>query len=166
MSSPSPTDESLLRLRNGAAMPRFLGFDHIDARVPSLAAVEGFYDRVMPTLGFERSHYAHVSAAGEWSDVDDDHPANAKEYYEIVEPGAVALFMGVIEDRSMQPTRTRIAFRVGSRDDLPAWEVRLREWGAKNVEWCADMDAYPALFFEDPVGTRLELCCRNPSRPD
>jgi hypothetical protein len=27
-------------------MPKFLGFDHIDMRVPSLAAVEAFYDRL------------------------------------------------------------------------------------------------------------------------
>jgi len=142
-------------------MPKFLGFDHIDTRVPSLAVVEAFYDRLLPALGLSRTKYSHVDERGDWHDVDADQPANTKEYYEPSLPGQVASFIGIIEDRTMQPTRTRIAFRVGTRVELDSWEPRLREWGAKNVEWCADMNAYPALFFEDPAGTKLELCARN-----
>jgi len=143
-------------------MPKFCGFDHVDARVPSLAVVEAFYDRLLPALGLSRTKYSHVDARGDWHDVDAHHPANTKEYYEIVEPGGLPSFVGIIEDRTMQPTLTRVAFRVGTRGELDEWEPRLREWGAKNVEWCADMDAYPAVFFEDPAGTKLELCARNP----
>ena len=33
---------------------RLLGLDHADIRVPSLAAVEAFYDAVMPGLGLSR----------------------------------------------------------------------------------------------------------------
>jgi catechol 2,3-dioxygenase-like lactoylglutathione lyase family enzyme len=144
-------------------MPKFFGFDHIDARVPSLAAVESFYDQLLPALGLSRTKYSHVDERGDWYDLDGDHPANAKEYYEPAIPGEMASFIGIIEDRTMRPTRTRIAFRAASRNELDEWEPRLREWGAKNIEWCADMDAYPALFFEDPAGTKLELCVRNPS---
>jgi hypothetical protein len=48
---------------------------------------------------------------------------------------------------------------------LLAWEPRLRELGAREIEFSEDMDTYPALFFEDPGGTKLELCARN-RRPD
>jgi catechol 2,3-dioxygenase-like lactoylglutathione lyase family enzyme len=147
-------------------MAKFPGFDHIDCRVPSLAAVEPFYDQFFPAFGLSRTRYAHVDASGQWYDVDAEHPANTKEYYEAVEPGAVPYFVGIIEDRSMRPTLTRIAFRLGARAELYAWQPRVLAWGAKNVEWCEDMDAYPALFFEDPAGTKLELCCRNPYKPD
>jgi len=144
-------------------MSSFLGFDHIDARVPSLAAVEAFYDRLLPALGLSRTKYSHIDSKGDWYDVDEAHPANAKEYYALPEPGETALFMGIIEDSSMQTTRTRIAFRVATVDELVDWEARVRSWGARTVERSANVESYPALFFADPVGTRLELCARVPS---
>ena len=140
-----------------------MGFDHIDARVPSLAAVEAFYDNLLPALGLSRTRYAHVDPRGDWHGVDASHPANAKEYYEIVEPGGLSSFVGIIEYPAMQPIPTRIAFRVATRSELEAWHPRLVEWGAKKIEWSSEMETYPALFFEDPVGSRLELCCRKPA---
>ena len=60
----------------------FLGFDHIDTRVRSLAAVEGFYDRLMPKLGLTRKRLAHVDARGDWHDVSEERPYNTVEYAE------------------------------------------------------------------------------------
>ena len=141
-------------------MQKFLGVDHIDARVPSLAAVEGFYDRLMPELGLTKKKHSHVDAAGDWYDVDHAHAANAAEYYEEGVSEGNPRFIGIVEDTSMTVVRTRFAFRVASRGELDKWEARLRELGARNVEPSADMDAYPAIFFEDPLGTRLEVCAR------
>ncbi|MBC5811094.1 MAG: hypothetical protein GIW95_09650 [Candidatus Eremiobacteraeota bacterium] len=143
-------------------MPRFLGFDHIDTRVSSLAAVERFYDCLLPALGLAEKKHSHVDADGEWHNVDETHIPNAAEWFETAESGDTPVFMGVIEDPLMEPTATRIAFRIGSRAELEGWFERLGEFGAQKVERSADMEAYPAIFFEDPAGTKLELCTRNP----
>lgn len=145
-------------------MPDFHGFDHVDARVRSLPGVEPFYDRLMPALGLPRKTYAHVDTAGDWDEPDAERPYNTVEYHEEPDPSRPGRFIGFIEDRAMAPARTRIAFALGSRAELEAWEPRLREFGACGVERSADMDAYPAIFFEDPGGTKLELCARNPRR--
>ena len=141
-------------------MPRFLGIDHVDARVPSLAAVEPFYDRLMPALGLPRKKHSHVDAAGDWHDADHAHPANVAEYYEDPPVDGAARFVGIIEDVSMAVVRTRLAFRVASRDEVEAWEARLRDLAARGIERSEQMDVYPAIFFEDPLGTKLEICAR------
>jgi hypothetical protein len=139
----------------------FHGFDHIDVRVKSLPAVEPFYDALLAEIGLPRKRRSHVDAGGEWHDADDARPYNVAEYYEEVAPGKVAFFIGIIEDRAMQPTKTRIAFRLSSRAALDRMSMRLKELGARNLELSEDMEGYPAIFFEDAVGTRLELCARH-----
>jgi len=144
-------------------MPRFLGFDHLDVRVRSLAAVEGFYDALMPLLNLPLKTVSHVDAAGNWHEADDDErPYNVVEYYETGVPGVASHFVGFIEDPGMHPVSTRIAFRVESAAALVAWETTLRDMGARNIETSDEMEDYPAIFFEDPAGTRLELCARVP----
>jgi catechol 2,3-dioxygenase-like lactoylglutathione lyase family enzyme len=142
-------------------MAEFLGFDHIDTRVRDLKAVEQFYDALMPALGLARKTYAYVDPAGEWLAPSDEHPYNTVEYHEAQGPERPACFIGFIEDRSLTPNATRIAFNLASREELFGWESRLRELGAVRIEFSEDMEGYPALFFEDPGGTRLELCARN-----
>jgi catechol-2,3-dioxygenase len=141
----------------------FLGFDHIDLRVSSLGAVEKFYDALLPMLGLTRKKYSHVDANGEWHEPSDDKPYNAAEYYEDPKSGTAALFIGVIEAPATRPTASRIAFRVASRTALEGWERDLASLGAARIEPSADMEAYPAIFFEDPAGTCLELCARRPT---
>jgi catechol 2,3-dioxygenase-like lactoylglutathione lyase family enzyme len=132
----------------------FLGFDHVDLRVPSLAAVEAFYGTLLPRLGLTRKSYAYVDARGEW---DDGTPEryNALEWYE---EGAASrpFFVGVIEDEDMIVGRTRFAFRIASRADFDAWVELLRELRAREIE-IEDREASSSLFFADPLGTRLEL---------
>jgi hypothetical protein len=77
--------------------------------------------------------------------------------------GGVGCFIGFIEDRSMTPTRSRIAFRVASADDLPRWHKVLTSIGARNIEWSASPAQYPAIFFEDAAGTKLEVVARRPA---
>lgn len=135
---------------------KFLGFDHIDTRVRSLRAVERFYDELMPNLGLSHKRFAHVDAGGDWHDASDDRPYNAIEYTEQPDGEHAVRFIGFIEDPQMEPVATRIAFRV-PRGSLPEWERVLRSIGAERVELSADPQAYPAIFFEDACGTRLEL---------
>lgn len=139
----------------------FLGFDHVDTRVASIAAVEPFYDSLMPLLGLPAKRRMLVDHNGNWSAASDQSGYNTVEYYEEAGSTAARHFIGFIEDRSTQPSRTRIAFRV-ERQALRGWEETLHSLGARNVECSADMTQYPAIFFEDPGGTKLEVCARNP----
>jgi len=141
-------------------MSGFLGIDHIDARVVSLLAAEPFYDLFLPALGLRRKHYAFVDERGEWIDLPAGRVANVAEYYEDPQAGQPARFVGIIEDPSMRPSRTRIAFTVAAPSDLDDWHARLHEMGARLIEWSVDRETYPAIFFEDPCGTKLELCAR------
>jgi catechol 2,3-dioxygenase-like lactoylglutathione lyase family enzyme len=139
----------------------FLGFDHIDCRVHSLAAVEAFYDRLMPELGLTVKRESHVDAAGEWHDVSPEQPYNTVEYFEPPQHDRAVFFVGIIEKTGQQPTHSRIAFRV-THERMLALESALANMGAANIERSEDMERYPAIFFEDPVGTKLEIVARLP----
>lgn len=142
--------------------PPFLGFDHVDVRVASLAAVEAFYDRLLPELGLTTKTFTRVDEAGTWHAASSTVPYNTVEYFAAATPGEPTHFIGFIEDPHMRPTRTRIAFRVASKAAVLGWEARLRALGARDVELDEDVDAYPAVFFADPAGTLLEICARLP----
>ncbi len=136
-------------------MTAFGGFDHLDVRVPSLAAVEAFYDALMPALGLPVKRPAYVDPDGNWHDPDAAHPYNTVEYYEPDGTQPAPLFIGFIEDPAMCPTATRIAFRVAFAD-LDRLRALLPAIGARNVDENSDA-SYRAIFFDDPAGTRLEL---------
>lgn len=135
----------------------FQGFDHIDLRVPVLGVVEAFYDAFLPRLGLTRKKYAWVEFGGSsWNDATPER-YNTVEYYEEGVDGRLPHFIGIIEESSAQAARGRIAFAVDA-DTLDEWERFLSEIGAREIER-GDPD-YPALFFTDPLGTRLEVCAR------
>jgi catechol 2,3-dioxygenase-like lactoylglutathione lyase family enzyme len=138
---------------------KLCGLDHADIRVPSLAAVERFYDAFLPAVGLSRKTESHVGADGEWHAVDADRPRNVIEFATPVELGSRGWFVGFIEVPDCVPALTRIAFGLESEADLPRVEAIVREAGGRVIEWSAD-PAYPAIFFEDPAGTRLEVCAR------
>ncbi len=138
----------------------FLGVDHVDLRVPALGAVEAFYDALLSRLGLTRKQYSVVTFGGEsWRSATNAH-YNAVEWVEEVVTDRAPAFFGVIEEEGAQPSRARIAFAV-PEDALDAWETELRAIGARDVER-SDDPAYPAVFFADPLGTRLEVCARRP----
>lgn len=145
----------------GNSRTSFLGFDHIDTRVRSIAAVEPFYDKLMPLLGFTRKKPSFVDENGDWHAATFDGEYNTVEYYTPESKGQAAFFIGFIERRDTAETLTRLAFRVEDATD-PQWLTALRELGAKKIEASEDMSAYPAIFFEDPGGTKLEIVSRKP----
>lgn len=128
----------------------------------SLAAVESFYDALMPELGLPQKRYSYVDEAGEWHEISSDRQYNTVEYFERSQPGSTPFFFGLIERAGHDPGLTRIAFRV-ERARMLELEARLAAMGARNVERSEDLDAYPAVFFEDPGGTKLELVARRPA---
>jgi catechol 2,3-dioxygenase-like lactoylglutathione lyase family enzyme len=143
-------------------MSEFLGFDHIDTRVRSLAAVEPFYDRLMARLGLPTKKHSYVDEAGDWHSLETGQQCNVAEYFEEPQPDRAVFFIGFIEDPAMRPVFTRIAFRVPAPLDVDQWMRFLREIGAMNIEPSATMEEYPAIFFEDPAGTKLEVVARKP----
>jgi catechol 2,3-dioxygenase-like lactoylglutathione lyase family enzyme len=138
-------------------MPQFLGFDHVDTRVRSLAAVEAFYDSLMPEIGLPEKDCHVVDAAGTWRRAEPGENYNTIEYHEKPADGRPAHFMGFIEDPTMKPVSTRIAFRVASVGELDRWITFLGRIGACNIEPCSSYEDWPAVFFEDPAGTKLEV---------
>jgi hypothetical protein len=140
---------------------KLLGLDHADIRVPSLSAVEAFYDALLPALGLSRKSQSHVGTDGEWYDVDEAHPRNVAEYHSPIVAGSPGWFVGFIEDPGMKPGKTRIAFALDAEANLAAVESLVHEAGGRVVEWSIE-PGYPALFFEDPAGTCLEVCARRP----
>ena len=137
----------------------FGGFDHIDTRVQSVKSVEPFYDRLMPALGLPNKNYAFVDERGDWHDADATR-YNAVEYREPPQSGRAVFFIGFIED-GKPAGGTRIAFRM-AQEDLDRWERELPDFGACNIEPSAEPENYPAIFFEDPAGTKLEFVARKP----
>ena len=140
----------------------FLGIDHVDLRVPALGAVEAFYDKLFTRLGLTRKKYSVVTFGGEsWNDGTPDN-YNAVEWYEEHVHGRRVAFFGVIEEVGSVPAHGRIAFVV-TKDSLDEWARVLPELGAREIER-SDDESYPAVFFTDPLGTRLEVVAR-PPRP-
>ena len=138
-------------------MSEFYGFDHVDCRVRSLAAVESFYDELMPEIGLTEKRYPYVDADGEWHTEFDAY--NAIEYFEAQHPTKPRRFFGLIENPLHRNNDTRIAFRVEYKrmNELIALLTKI---GAINLEPSDAMETYPAAFFEDPAGTKLELVGR------
>ena len=138
-------------------MPEFYGFDHVDCRVRSLAAVESFYDDLMPVIGLTEKRYAYVDADGNWHREFENY--NAIEYYEAEHPTKPRRFFGLIENPLHRNNDTRIAFRV-EYERMNELIALLGKIGATTVELSDEMETYPAVFFEDPAGTKLELVGR------
>lgn len=138
-------------------MAEFYGFDHIDCRVRSLAAVETFYDELMPEIGLSEKRYAYVDPEGEWHTEFDAY--NAVEYFEAVHPTKPRRFFGIIENPLHRNNDTRIAFRVEYKR-MNEFIALLGKIGATNIELSEEMETYPAVFFEDPAGGKLELIGR------
>jgi catechol 2,3-dioxygenase-like lactoylglutathione lyase family enzyme len=131
-------------------MPRL--FDHIDLRVHDLRGADAFYRELLPALGFPSR-----TASDDWV------------CYE-AEEGGPSRFIALIEDREHRPGATRIAFWKEDRAELKALGPLLHRIGAQRIEGPEDCPEYSptyyAVFFEDPSGNRLEVCCRTPETAD
>ncbi len=140
----------------------FRGIDHVDLRVPALGAVETFYDALFTRLGLTRKKYSVVTFGGEsWNEGTAEN-YNTVEWCEEGVTDRPAAFFGVIEEGGAQPARGRIAFAVAA-ETLEDWAALLPGIGAREVERSANPE-YAAVFFTDPIGTRLEVCARR-ARP-
>lgn len=119
-------------------------FDHIDLRVPSLEAVQEFYETILPSLGFTRN----------------DSNATWLEF-EHVDGDKVSDYFAVTECQGHRPNQSRIAFWADSTDEVDRIAGVLKRAGARNIEGPDyESEFYYAVFFEDPAGNRFEVCNR------
>jgi catechol 2,3-dioxygenase-like lactoylglutathione lyase family enzyme len=121
-------------------------FDHIDLRVRDLADAQRFYSCLLPALGFTID-----SSGGEWC------------IWQAAGKGPVEFF-GFTEEPSHQPNDNRIAFWAQSRTEVDRIAEIVSQSGGLNLEgpalWREYSPGYYAVFFEDPSGNKLEVCCR------
>ncbi|HYG24322.1 MAG TPA: VOC family protein [Verrucomicrobiae bacterium] len=116
-------------------------FDHIDIRVPNLAAATPYYESLLPALGFTQ-------------------PVQIEGWLQF-EAGEFEPFVGVTESRTHVANENRVAFRANSCDEVDQLSEVVRRAGSRNIEGPMDYETnYYALFFEDPWGNRFEICHR------
>ena len=121
-------------------------FDHIDLRVKNRATAQEFYGQVLPAIGFR------VDKSGEeWGLFEADG-------------GKAVDFFGFTEEADHRPNGNRIAFWAESCEAVDKIAEVVRKAGGKNLEGpelCVGYSpGYYAVFFEDPDGNKLEVCCR------
>jgi catechol-2,3-dioxygenase len=117
--------------------------DHVDFRVRDLKSVTRFYDALLPALGFTK-----ISKGD-----------RARTYYN---EERMAPFFGLVQAKKSEPSPTRIAFAALTRTEVDRVARVVRKSGGKEIsgpEQCYSQPYY-AVFFEDPEGNRLEVCCR------
>jgi catechol 2,3-dioxygenase-like lactoylglutathione lyase family enzyme len=124
-------------------------FDHIDLRVKDRGQAQKFYAQLLPPLGFTTDESGERWGAFE---------ATAEE-----KPP----FFGFTEQRAHVPNENRIAFWADTREEVDRIAQIAREAGALNIEgpqvWTEYTPGYYAVFFDDPSGNKLEVCCRGSS---
>jgi catechol 2,3-dioxygenase-like lactoylglutathione lyase family enzyme len=122
-------------------------FDHIDLRVKDRARAQEFYGKILPAIGFTLD-----KSAEEWGAFEMDGGGQPSEFF------------GFTEDSNHRPNETRIAFWAHTREQVDSLAHVVRDAGGRNLEGpqiCPEYSpGYYALFFEDPDGNKLEVCCR------
>jgi catechol-2,3-dioxygenase len=120
-------------------------YDHLDWRVGDLKKVSRLYDALMPALGFDRIRRSPRSRSYRHAD-------------------RSAPFLWVVQAKRHLPGLSRLAFGVPNRKDVDRIARIIRRAGAKKIEGpmrCPSYEPrYYAIFFEDPEGNKLEVCCR------
>jgi catechol 2,3-dioxygenase-like lactoylglutathione lyase family enzyme len=122
-------------------------FDHIDLRVRDRARAQQFYSKILPAFGFKRDKSQEKWGA-----------------FERESDGSPVEFFAFDEDKNHVPNQTRIAFWAESREEVERIAEIVQAAGGRNLEgpqiWSEYTPGYYALFFEDPDGNKLEVCCR------
>jgi catechol 2,3-dioxygenase-like lactoylglutathione lyase family enzyme len=121
-------------------------FSHVDVRVRERARAIAFYDALLGALGLSK-------AEGEnWITYD----ATPEE-----EESEIKQWFGFTVDPGMVPGPTRIAFAAQTCEEVDRLTTVAMAIGARNIEGpeYAYGPEYYAVFFEDPDGNKLEVCC-------
>ncbi len=126
---------------NGAAG----AYDHVDFRVRDLKSVRAFYDSLMPALGFSKVH----------------GDKTARTY---AQASRHLPFLWLVQAVSSRPSLSRVAFAADSKNEVDRIARVVKRAGGHAIEGPHECRSYGlpyyAVFFEDPEGNRLEVCCR------
>jgi catechol 2,3-dioxygenase-like lactoylglutathione lyase family enzyme len=134
-------------------MPITTGFNHVATLTHDMDLTVGFYEQV---FGAEVVHVIEPT---------DEHP-----YMKIVDVGggaALNIFEvaadTIIGERRRQGGRGAVdhfAFAVADRATLEEVADRMRAAGAQEVGEIQQLGGELSLFFRDPGGMELEVCCK------
>jgi predicted enzyme related to lactoylglutathione lyase len=120
-------------------------YSHIDLRVSDADAVRPFYDALMALFGTEPTTPRVVRYG------------YTRRYGKIR-----ADFFNIFEDPNARPTATRIAFAAPSVAFVDDVARVVRDNGGRAVEgpqyFPEHHPTFYAVFFEDPLGNRFEVC--------
>ena len=123
--------------------------DHLDVRVRDAEVARAFYDPFCAALGL-----TVIDASGTWVVYETNDPTDA--------------FFAITSDADFRPSRSRIALRADSVEEVERVASAARISGATEFETPHDCPeycrGYYASFFADPDGNRYEVCYR-PSSP-
>jgi catechol 2,3-dioxygenase-like lactoylglutathione lyase family enzyme len=124
---------------------RAMLFSHVDLRVRDRVQATAFYDAILNLLGAAKFEGAKFTT---WSVPDDADPERRPNEW-----------FGIVEDPTMTPGPSRIAFLAPSRGTVDAIATYLPAIGARAVEMPHEAygPSYYACFFEDPDGNKLEV---------
>ncbi len=121
-------------------------FGHIDLRVSDLDAAFGFYDALLPVLGFTETH-----------------DGEAWKVWATTDPLPSTAYFGITESPGHVPNENRVAFWVESPTDVDRVADVARNAGAVDMSGPKPMHygpGYYAAFFADPSGNRFEVYVR------
>lgn len=120
-------------------------YSHIDLRVSNAEAVRPFYEALMKLFGTEQTTPRVVRYGF------------TRRYGKIR-----ADFFNIFEEPQAKPTMTRIAFAAPSVAFVDEVAQVVRDNGGLNVEGPQYFEqhhpTFYAVFFEDPLGNRFEVC--------
>jgi catechol 2,3-dioxygenase-like lactoylglutathione lyase family enzyme len=124
---------------------------HLGVNVPDLGAAKAYYDRLLPTLGFE----PFVSGLDQFA----YRPAGGR-------PGTYLFFYAAVDTRAYSREASglqHLAFRARTRAEVRAAHRLAVELGAEVVHPPRHFPEYPppyyATFWLDPHGFLLEVVC-------
>ncbi|WP_027093098.1 VOC family protein [Cohnella thermotolerans] len=121
-------------------------FSHIDLRVPDLARVLPFYEKLLPALGFTRTF----------------HSANWRVFASEDELPSASYF-AITEDPGHRPNGNLVGFWAEDRAEVDRLAEVVREAGGtirSGPQLFPISPTYYAVFFEDPCGNAYEIVHR------
>jgi catechol 2,3-dioxygenase-like lactoylglutathione lyase family enzyme len=121
-------------------------FGHIDLRVRDLIAAQEFYEALLPALGFTERY-----------------PGDRWRVWATTEELPWTQYFAITESAKHAANESRIAFAVGSREDVERVAETVRAAGAPELSGPKEMPygpGYYAIFFADPSGNLLEVYFR------
>jgi catechol 2,3-dioxygenase-like lactoylglutathione lyase family enzyme len=120
----------------------------MDVRVPNLDAALPFYEALLPALGFTLRFHGD-----DW------------KVWATTEPLPATAYFAITESTGHVPNENRIAFWVGSEEDVDRVAEMVRVAGVNELSGPKSMPyapGYYAAYFADPAGNRFEVYVRPP----